>query len=78
MWRPFIVDLRDTRLPPGESRQYSIDISLPENESAAFVEAQVHYHLLDETRRKRISYQNKESIHYPVFQQKIVLAKTGS
>ena len=78
MWRPFIVDLWDTRLPPGESRQYGIDVQYPGNQSAVFVEAQVHYHLLDETRRKRIDYHNKEPIHYSIFQQKIALGKTGS
>jgi hypothetical protein len=78
MWRPFIVDLWDTRLPPGESRQYTIDIPFPGNKSAVFVEAEVHYHLLNEARRKRIGYQNKEPIHYPVFQQKIALGKADS
>jgi hypothetical protein len=78
MWRPFIVDLWDTRLRPGESRQYGIDVQYPGNQSAMFVEAQVHYHLLDETRRKRIDYHNKEPIHYSIFQQKIALGKTGS
>ena len=78
MWRPFIVDLWDTRLPSGESRQYTIDIPFPGNKSAAFVEAEVHYHLLNEARRKRIDYQNKGPIHYPVFQQKIALGKADS
>lgn len=75
MWRPFIVDLWDTRLPPGKTRLYAIDVSLPGNESAAFVEAQVNYHLLDEKRRKRISYVNKEPIAYEVFRRR--LAVTG-
>jgi hypothetical protein len=78
MWRPFIVDLWDTRLPPGKSRQYIIDIPSPGNGSVAFVEARVNYHLLDETRRKRIDYQNREPIHYPVFQQKIAIGNRDS
>lgn len=38
----------------------------------------MNYHLLEETRRKRISYQNKELIHYPIYQQKIALGKVGN
>ncbi len=77
MWRPFIVDLWDTRLPPGEIRQYAIDISLAENNSAAFVEALVQYHLLDEARRKRISYENKEPIAYEVFRSRLAVTGTA-
>ncbi len=62
----------------GESRQYTIGIPLPGNESATFVEAQVNYHLLDETRCKRISYQIKEPIHYSIYQQKIAPGKVGN
>jgi len=75
MWRPFIMDLWDTRLPPGEIRQYTIDILFPGEKTAAFVEAQVNYHLLDEKRRKRINYENKEPIAYEVFRSR--LAVTG-
>jgi hypothetical protein len=71
MWRPFIVELWDTRLPRGEQREYSIKIN--KNKGAAYIEAQVDYHLLDESRRQRIDYQNAEPIHYRVFQQRIPL-----
>lgn len=66
MWRPFIVDLWDTRLPDGETRQYSIEV--PANATKAITAyAQVHYHLLDEARRKRIAYENLTPISYSVF-----------
>jgi len=72
MWRPFIVDLWDTRLPRGDKREYSIEI--PTNETAAVtVDAQVHYHLLDEARRRRIGYENVTPIQYPVFMQQLPL-----
>ncbi len=71
MWRPFIVDLKDTRLQRGKPRNYQIDIS--EAEKAVSVEAVVRYHLLDERRRQRISYENKTPIAYDVFRQKIEL-----
>ncbi len=71
MWRPFIVDLKDTRLQRDKPRNYQIDI--PEAEKAESVEAVVRYHLLDEKRRKRIGYENKTPIAYDVFRQKIEL-----
>ena len=71
MWRPFIVDLKDTRLQRGKPRNYQIDISGAEK--AVSVEAVVRYHLLDERRRQRIGYENKTPIAYDVFRQKIGL-----
>ncbi len=71
MWRPFIIDLKDTRLPRGQPRRYQIELFEPGK--AVSVEAVVRYHLLDEKRRKRIGYENKTPIAYDVFRQKIVL-----
>lgn len=75
MWRPVIMDLWDTRLPPNELRQYSIAIKSSYKAQAKFVEADVHYYLVDEKRRKRINYQNKEPLHYEVFRQRIELVQ---
>jgi hypothetical protein len=41
--------------------------------AATAVEAVARYHLLDEARRKRIGYENKEPIDYEVFRQQIAL-----
>lgn len=71
MWRPFIVDLRDTRLRRGSPRRYELD--LPGGTRA--VEAVVRYHLLAESRRARIDYRPEEPISYPVFEQRISLAR---
>ena len=71
MWRPFIVDLKDTRLARGQPRQYEIELT--DSAKAVSVEAVVRYHLLDEKRRKRIGYENKTPIAYDVFRQKIAL-----
>lgn len=73
MWRPFIVDLKDTRLPRGKPRYYDIEVS--DLEETVSVEAVVKYHLLDEKRRKRIGYENKTPIAYNVFRQKILLGQ---
>jgi hypothetical protein len=76
MWRPIIVDLWDTRLASGEQREYTIGISKKIMETASIIDAEVRYHLLDESRRKRIAYKNKEPINYPVFQQQLHIVKS--
>jgi hypothetical protein len=72
LWRPFIVDLWDTRLPKGGSRQYAFDFRAGEPPPAA-LEVLVRYHLLDETRRKRIGYENLEPISSVVYQRQVAL-----
>jgi len=67
MWRPFIVDLWDTRLRLGTPRRYVM--SLPSGTRA--VEAEVRYHLLGEARRKRIGYEPVEPISYAVFERRL-------
>lgn len=69
MWRPFIVDLRDTRLARWQPRRF--DLEIPVDGSAVTVEAEVRYHLLAERRRKRIGYENRTPINYTVFHKKI-------
>jgi len=66
LWRPFIVDLWDTRLAWGERRRYTLDVPA----RAATIEAQVRYHLLAESRRKRIGYEPTAPISYVVFDQR--------
>ncbi|MFK5913727.1 MAG: hypothetical protein QM484_05060 [Woeseiaceae bacterium] len=76
MWRPFIVDLSDTRLPRWQPRTYQIDISDNDKatkNNASKVEAVVRYHLLDEKRRERIGYKNKTPIAYDIFRKNISL-----
>lgn len=74
MWRPFIVDLWDTRLPKNEPRTYTFDWGKSPGEREAILEVTVSYHLLDEARRKRIGYQNTEPIAYQLFQEKYDLS----
>jgi hypothetical protein len=75
IWRPFIVDLRDTRLPRWQPRTYSFTFpsSAEGRSKPAAMEAVVRYHLLDERRRKRIGYENREPIAYEVFRQRLPL-----
>jgi hypothetical protein len=78
MWRPFIVDLSDTRLPPREPRAFRIEFPTARDPAPAAVEAVVRYHLLDEKRRARIGYENKEPIAYEVFRSRIALTQANA
>jgi len=70
MWRPFIVDLWDTRLPYRQPRTYTMDFNADEGQ-ASRAEIVVRYHLLDEARRQRIKYRNKEPISYEIYRESI-------
>jgi len=69
LWRPFIVDLWDTRLAWGERKRYTLDLPA----GVHTIEAQVRYHLLAESRRKRIGYEPTEPISYLVFDQRRII-----
>ena len=73
MWRPFIIDLWDTRLPRWQPREYKLSVPVDSKRKPAVVEAIVRYHLLDERRRKRIGYENEDPIAYEVFKQQLSL-----
>ena len=72
LWRPFIVDLSDTRLPAGLPKEYSFDFKDDDN-TAKSLDVTIRYHLLDDKRRRVIGYENIEPIAYPVFSIRIPL-----
>ena len=71
LWRPFIIDLWDTRLPRWQPHSYHLEVN--RNSKAVAVEVVVRYHLLAESRRKRIGYENTQPIAYEVFRQRRAL-----
>lgn len=73
MWRPFIIDLRDTRLAYRVPRRFSFSFHLDGRREPAVLDVTVRYHLLDEKRRKKIGYRNRDPIAYPVYQERISL-----
>ncbi|GBE08302.1 doubled CXXCH motif [bacterium BMS3Abin11] len=75
MWRPFIIDLSDTRLAYGKPREYSMEYSTGEFNNVAAMEVKVRYHLVNENRVKRINYQSQEPIDYEVFSKRIDLSE---
>ncbi len=73
LWRPFIVDIKDTRLPYGAPRRFVLEFR-PDGENPPFIlDVTVRYHLLDEKQRKKIGYKNKEPIAYPIYKERILL-----
>jgi len=75
MWRPFIVDLWDTRLKAGKTREFPFAFN--KKSKAVFLDVEVRYHLLDDKRRRRIGYENKDPINYRVFYKRIDLIESG-
>ncbi len=73
LWRPFIIDLIDTRLPYEQPKTFVFKFKKDINNPPSELEVIVRYHLLDEKRRKRIGYENKEPIAYPIYQKRIFL-----
>ena len=71
MWRPFIVELWDTRLPRWQPRTYQFNFSTAREPAA--LEVVVRYHLLEEKRRRQIGYENEEPISYEVYRQLVSL-----
>ncbi|NOY52663.1 MAG: hypothetical protein GXP58_03475 [Deltaproteobacteria bacterium] len=71
MWRPFIADLWDTRLPKGKPRDYTFAFQTDTTPRPAALKIVVKYHLLDEKRRARIGYENKEPIAYTLYEKNL-------
>ena len=70
LWRPFIVDLWDTRLKPGVPQHYSIALDTGARQPAG-VEAVVRYEMMDASHRARLNYRG--TVSYVVFQKRIAL-----
>ncbi len=73
LWRPFIVDLWDTRLPRGQPRAGELAVPAAGAASARVLEATVSYFLVDDQRRQRIGYKDAKAISYEVFRRIVPL-----
>lgn len=74
LWRPFIVDLWDSRLPYNAPRVFRLEFAADADPRPVAAEAVVTYHLLDEARRRRIGYENAEPIAYEIYRSRIAVA----
>ena len=75
LWRPVIVDLWDTRLPADVPRDFVFAIG--DGEGAVALDVTVNYHLLEESRRRRIGYVNDQPIFYPIHHRRHGLGAEG-
>ena len=73
LWRPVIIDLWDSRLPYGKPRLFKVDFNKNSNNRPVAIAVTVRYHLLEESRRKRIGYKPETPIDYPIFQKKFLV-----
>ncbi len=73
LWRPFIVDIKDTRLPYGETKQFDFEFKMDRHNSPSVLDVTVIYHRLDEKRRQKIGFKNEEPIAYPIYKESIHL-----
>lgn len=73
LWRPFVVDLWDSRIKFYETKSYEFSFAVDSTPAPAKLEAEVKYGLLREERRRKIGYQNKEPITYSLFKKDISL-----
>jgi len=73
LWRPFIADLWDTRLRPGELHALDLAVRAKGATSERVLEATVSYFLVDDRRRRRIGYEDAKAIGYEVFHRALPL-----
>lgn len=73
MWRLFIVDLLDTRLPRGEPRVYELEVPTDSTPEPDRLEVVVRYYLVDDKRRERIGYEDADASSYEVFRKSVLL-----
>jgi len=72
IWRPFVFDLYDNRIPHKKRASYSFKFK---SKQGVYLEAEVLYGLLRESRRKKIGYENQEPITHRLFYKKIKLGE---
>jgi hypothetical protein len=73
LWRPFIIDLWDTRLKYNELRSYSFEFKMDNIPPPALLDVKVEYGLLREKQRRKIGYNNIEPITYELFHKRLTI-----
>ncbi len=77
IWRPFIIDIWDTRLKFKESADYYFSFPAPTGKSEYLLSVVVRYGLLHENRRVKIGYENEEPVLHTLFEKEVVVAPSG-
>jgi len=73
LWRPFIIDVKDSRLPYAKPEEFSFQFRQDRKNPPSMLDVTVRYHLLEEKRRRRIGYENREPIAYSIYRTRIPL-----
>ena len=73
LWRPFIVDLKDTRLPFRVPKRFGFSFREEDRYMPYRLDIRITYHLLDEKRRREIGYEAKDPIAYTIYERRISL-----
>lgn len=74
LWRPFIIDLWDTRLAYRKPRTYRFGFSMHHTPRPAKLEVRVRYHLAPAAYAKRDGYRPKTPLAYTVYRRVIRFA----
>jgi len=76
LWRPLIIEYKDTRLPYRLPKTFTFKFRPDPENPPSKLDVTVRYHLLDEARREKIGYENREPIAYPIYRKMIQLSAT--
>lgn len=74
LWRPFIVDLWDTRLAYRKPRTYRFGFSMERTPRPARLEIRVRYHLAPAAYARRVGYRPQVPLAYSLYHRAIRLA----
>ncbi len=78
MWRPFVIQFRDTRLRPMVPQHFVIKARLQAKPAVVAVEAVVRYHLLPLAHRRKDKLAMNVAPSFTVFRKRITLHAPGS
>lgn len=73
MWRPLVIQFRDTRLQPMLPQQFVIKADLRADPAAVAVEAVVRYHLLPTAHRRKDRLPTNVASSFTVFSKRIMI-----
>ena len=71
-----IIEYKDTRLPYRSPKIFTFKFRPDPENPPSKLDVTVRYHLLDDARRKKIGYENREPIAYPIYRKMIQLPTT--
>ena len=77
MWRPVVIQFRDTRLRPMVPQHFIIKADLRTDPAPVAVEAVVRYHLLPAAHRRKDKLPKNVAPSFTVFRKRIMIHAPG-